>query len=189
MKGKTLCKTIACLLAAGLLWGGTPQAQEVNKGEIPAAHLETSFKALPWGSPVWDESEAIEALKGGGKQIWVDTRPASFFEKGTVSGAIHLEYDKGGSPDNTLTAESLTAAIAEKGGSKEDTTVVLFCQGPTCHRSYNAAYVAVKEWGFDAGRIVWFRAGYPLLLKAVKEDPKLSRKAKTFISEAGLKEL
>ena len=167
----------------------TPFAQEVDKGKIPPDELATSFKKLAWGAPIWDVSEAVTNLNTGGNILWVDTRPESFFKQGTVNGAVLLTYDKKGKEENTLTKESLEKAIAAANFSKDSVIVAFFCQGPECHRSYNATFIAISEWGYSPDKIVWFRAGYPLLLTDVKNDPKLKRKAKVYLSEAGVKQL
>lgn len=164
-------------------------AAEVDKGKIPADQLAKSFKTLSWGSPIWDVPEAVAALKKGEGTLWVDTRPESFFTKGTVADAVLLIYNKKGKEENTLTPESLDKAIADKGLSKDTATVVFFCQGPKCHRSYNASFAAVTEWGYAPEKIVWFRDGYPFLFKEVQGNAKLKRKAKRYISEAGIKQL
>jgi len=177
---------LGCLLA---LQVGPAMAQEVNKGKIPEAQLETSYKTLEWGAEIWDTAEAVGHLKKGDNLLWVDTRPASFFNKGTVRGAVHLIYNKAGMEENTLNADSLAAAITEAGMSKESAKIAFFCQGPKCHRSYNASFAAITEWGYKADNIIWFRSGYPYLLKEVKDNAKLKRKAKKYISDAGLKEL
>lgn len=171
-------------------WADRPaMAQEVEKGKIPADQLALSFKQLPWGCPIWDVEEAVNHLNAGDKVLWIDTRPESFYKQGTVNGAILLTYDKKGSAGDTLNSESLAKALADAGMSKETALVAFFCQGPECHRSYNATYVAVTEWGYKPAQIVWFRAGYPLLIAEVKKDPKLKRKAKQYLSEAGVKQL
>ncbi len=164
-------------------------ANEVDKGKIPADQLEKSFKTLAWGVPVWDVPEAVTALKSGKDILWVDTRPESFFKKGTVANAVLLIYNKKGKEDNTLTPESLEKALADNNLTKENATIVFFCQGPKCHRSYNASFAAVTEWGYAPEKIVWFREGYPFLFKAIQADAKLKRKAKKFISDAGVKQL
>ncbi len=168
------------------------QAQEVDKAKIPADQLAKSFKTLAWGAPVWDAPDAIARIKdkeANAKTIWVDTRPNSFFKKGTVKDAVLLIYNKKGKAENTLTKESLDKAMTDAGINPAEGTVVFFCQGPKCHRSYNASYAAVTDWGYEASKIVWFRDGYPNLLKAVKNDAKLKRKAKRYISADGLKSL
>ena len=178
------------LLVGLLMVVGTTGAQEVGKGQIPADHLPTTMKALPWGVPAWDVDEAVAGLKDKeSKILWVDTRPSSFFKQGTVRDAALLVYDQTGAtyPDGepVCTQETLAAAMAAQGADM----VVFFCQGPKCHRSYNAAYVAVTEWGLDPAKVVWFRAGYPNLFKAVGETPKLKRKAARYLCDNGVAKL
>lgn len=181
------------IITLGLFAGGmaldVASANEVDKGKIPADQLALSYKALPWGAAIWDVPEAVSHLAPGGKVLWVDTRPESFFTQGTVKGAVLLVYDKKGTASNTLSADSLAKAIADAGLAKESATIAFFCQGPECHRSYNATFVAISEWGYKPEQIIWFRAGYPHLLQDVKADAKLKRKANQYLSEAGVSQL
>ena len=145
------------IISLGLFVGGMTlglaSANEVEKGKIPADQLALSYKTLPWGAPVWDVPEAISHLAPGGKVLWVDTRPESFFTQGTVKGAVLLIYDKKGAAGNTLSAESLIKALTDAGLTKESATIAFFCQGPECHRSYNASFVAISEWGYKPEQI------------------------------------
>lgn len=178
------------ILAIFCLCLSTPLvAQEVDKGKIPADQLANAYKKLPWGVDVWDEDEAVTHLQEGENILWVDTRPESFFKKGTVQDAVLLIYNKKGLPENTLTQESLDKALADKGIAKDKATIAFFCQGPKCHRSYNATFAAITEWGYAPEQIVWFRAGYPFLFKKVQADAKLKRKAKRYLSDDGVKQL
>lgn len=182
---------LALLLFVAVAWT-IPQsllAQEVGKGKIPADQLASSYKQLPWGSPVWDVEEAITQLKSDEKVLWIDTRPESFFKKGTVRGAVLLPYNKQDGGGNELTPDTLTKALADAGVAKDDGKIVAFCQGPKCHRSYNATYIAVTEWGYKPENVIWFRGGYPYLFKEIQGNPKLKRKAKKYISDAGVKQL
>jgi hypothetical protein len=99
---------------------------------------------------------------------------------------VLLVYDKTGAAYPTgepiCTKENLAAAMAATGATK----VAFFCQGPKCHRSYNATYVAIKNWGLAPATVIWFRDGYPNLLKDVSETPKLKRKAKSYLCDSGL---
>ncbi|MBA3005213.1 MAG: rhodanese-like domain-containing protein [Proteobacteria bacterium] len=176
-----------CLLLS--LQAGPGLAQEVDKGKIPADQLAASFKQLAWGSPVWDVDEAVAQLKSDAKVLWVDTRPESFYKTGSVQGAILLPYDKQGVAGNVLSQETLDKAVIDAGLSKDSAKVIFFCQGPKCHRSYNAAFMAVSAWGYKPENSIWFRAGYPFLFKAVQDDVKLKRKANKYLSEAGIKQL
>ncbi len=183
-------KTGATLLVCMALLVGAVVAQEVPKGKIPATHLDTNMKELPWNVAAWDVEDAVKAFKSKeNKILWVDTRPSSFFKQGTIRDAVLLVYNQAGSDypegEPVCTQESLSAAMTAAGADM----VVFFCQGPKCHRSYNAAYVAVNDWGLDASKVVWFRGGYPNLFKAVGEEPKLKRKAKRYLSDEGVGKL
>ena len=190
MKPRMIKTTLLLALSLFCLsFSSQVMAAEVGKGKIPADQLDKSFKTLAWGGPIWDVPDAVAALKKGENTLWVDTRPESFFKKGTVAGAVLLIYNKKGMDENTLSPESLDKALADKGIAKENATIVFFCQGPKCHRSYNASFAAITEWGYPADKIVWFRDGYPFLFKEVQGNAKLKRKAKRYISEAGVKQL
>ena len=180
----------ACVAVAFLLGCFTPAwAEEVDKGKIPAEHLAQSCKVLPWGSPVWDTQEAMNCINNKEKAVWIDTRPDSFFKQGSVRNAIVLLFDKSATPGNALNKDKLEAAIQAAGLSKDSAKVVFFCQGPECHRSYNAAYVAVTQWGYKPENVIWFRAGYPLLVKEIQADAKLKRKAATYLTDEAVANL
>jgi Rhodanese-like domain len=181
--------SIMALLGIIALMSSPLNAAEVKKGAIPAEHLSKSYKMLPWNVAVWDLPEAVKHLKAKDEILWVDTRPESFYKKGSVRGAVIMPYNKSGETGNDLTPESLEAKIKSAGMAKDSIKIAFFCQGPKCHRSYNAAYIAVTEWGYKPENIVWFRDGYPILFKEVKKNPKLKRKAKRYISDAGLSQL
>ena len=193
MNAMSLKKITMKLVTGGLLLGvlaaGPSLAQEVEKGKIPAEHLATSFKQLAWGAKIWDVEEAAAVLKGDDKVLWVDTRPESFYQKGSVQGAILLPYDKQGGTGNTLNQETLDKAVATAGLNKDSAKVIFFCQGPECHRSYNASFIAISAWGYKAENVIWFRAGYPLLFKAVQDDAKMKRKANKYLTDEGVKQL
>lgn len=184
---KVLCAGTLILLF--MLNVTTLWAQEVGKGKIPQEQLSKSYKTLPWGGGIWDINDAVAQLKKKENMVWVDTRPASFFKKGTVRNAVLLTYNQSGKEGNQMTKASLEAAITKAGLTKDNAKIVFFCQGPKCHRSYNAAYTAVTNYGFPPENIIWFRDGYPPLLKTVKNNPKLKRKAKKYLCDAGLKQL
>jgi len=100
-----------------------------------------------------------------------------------------MPYNKSGANGNDMTKDKLEAAITAAGLSKYSAKLVFFCQGPKCHRSYNAAFIAVTEWGFKAKNVIWYRDGYPILFKEVKNNPKMKRKAKRYISDDGITQL
>lgn len=165
-------------------------ATEVDKGKIPVERLNLTYKILPWKAAVWDIAEVIPVLKKGAKDcLFIDTRPKNFLADGTVKGAICLEYGKAGEATNILTEASLKKAIADKGLNKDTAKLIFFCQGPKCHRSYNATYMSVTKWGYKPENIVWFRAGYPYLFKHIKDSAKLKRRAGKYITQEGINKL
>ena len=182
-------RTIGYLTAVLFLISATAIAQEVPKGGIPAERLATSYGKLPWGVAVWDVPQAVEKLDNATNVIWIDTRPSSFFSKGTVRGAIDMPWDQKGSPNNKLTKEAVLKAATDKGVDPSKALFAFFCQGPECHRSYNASYIAVTDWGLAATQVIWFRAGYPHLIEAIKADSKLKRKVKRYLSDEALESL
>jgi rhodanese-related sulfurtransferase len=181
--------TVSVVLANFLVLASVTGALEVAKGGIPAEHLAKSFKTLPWGVTVWDTEEAIACLNNQDRVLWIDTRPESFYKQGSVRNAVVLRYDKSGSAENVLTRETLEAALKAAGLEKANAKVVFFCQGPECHRSYNAAFAAVEWWGFKTENVIWFRAGYPLLIQEIQENAKLKRKAATYVSDEAVSTL
>lgn len=164
------------------------ECTEVAKGGIPQKFLEKTVKELPSGIRIWDSHEAVAAINDKeSKILWVDTRPKSFFANGTVKNAVNLYYDQKTSqiPESEkgldLTAESLKNAILKIDADPAKVRVAFFCQGPECHRSYNAALRSLGEFGLQAGQIIWFRDGYPGLLDFINRDPKLNKKMGRYI--------
>ncbi|MDX2447781.1 MAG: hypothetical protein QNK29_11375 [Desulfobacterales bacterium] len=156
---------------------------EVAKGKIPAQFIDKSVKALPSGIIIWDIDEAIKTLKKKTNTIlWVDTRPKSFFDMGSVKNAELLVCDMKGIPIDedalgpAISKKRLETAIKKIHPDMAAVTLVFFCQGPKCHRSYDAAIRAVLEYGYPADKVVWFRAGYPLLETHIMGNPKLKKR-------------
>lgn len=179
---------LAICLVAAAAWAKCKECEEVAKDQIPEQYLEPTLKVHPAGFAIWDIEEAVTALKKGGSDyLWVDTRPESFLKIGTIKSAAHLVCDCKGVqiPEEqygpALTKERLMKAIGKAAASSGPVTVIFFCQGPRCHRSYNAALRAVNDFGLDSGRVIWFRAGYPNLEKHILENPKLKRRINRYL--------
>lgn len=174
----------------GLIFAATEckECEEVAKGNIPEQFLDPGLKMLPSGIAVWDVEEAIAALKDqDGKYLWVDTRPGSFLEIGTTKDAVNLVCELQGLPipdadaPNAISKEKLFAAMKTIDPDINSVTVIFFCQGPECHRSYNAALRCVKDYGLGVDQVVWFRGGYPNLEKHILSDPKLKRRITKYL--------
>lgn len=181
----------AVLLLIGLTVpavAGCPECEEVGKGKIPVKFLDKSVKELPSGIAVWDVDEAMPALKDKkAKLLWVDTRPGSFLKIGTIKNAVHMVCDLKGKPipdadkDKAISEEMLKAEMKKVDPDTKNVKVIFFCQGPKCHRSYNAAIRAVKEYGLEASQVIWFRDGYPNLEKYISSKPKLKKRISRYL--------
>ena len=178
----------AVWMSGQVAFANCPECEEVAKGKIPSKFLDMSVKALPSGIAVWDNPEAIAALKDKErKTLWVDTRPSSFLKIGTIKNAVNLVCDLKGVPipeadkAKEFTKEKLFSEIGKMDPDPGAVTVVFFCQGPKCHRSYNAALRSVSEFNLAPENIVWYRAGYPNLEKEVLATPKLKRRISKYL--------
>ncbi len=154
---------------------------EVDPNKIPDRYIKKSVKKISsLGIVIWDAKEALAALDKGESVLWVDTRPQFLYDRGTVRDAVLFVYHKYNDlifPSQRpflLTRAKIYAAMR---GKKR---IAYFCQGTRCHRSYNAALRSVQQWGIPASRIIWFREGYPGLLKIIKKNPALKRRMEIY---------
>lgn len=160
---------------------------EVDKGKVPEKFLSQTVKILPNGIKIWDESEAINQLNKMNRRIlWVDTRPSSMWSSGTLRGSKNLVYHKNekllfSREKNKLTRSALNRLRRGK------TKIVFFCQGPKCHRSYNAAIRSVQNWSLPASQVIWLRAGYPKIYKFIQSNPRLKRKMRKYLQGTTIK--
>lgn len=159
--------------------------EEVSKGDIPEKYLKKTLKKLPIGIRVWDVEETFKNFNDK-NVVWIDTRPSSFFQNGTFRPAVNYVYNKNekivisSKERETPLTKAALKDLQKQSGVKEP-VFVFFCQGPKCHRSYNAALATVQRWGYPADRIVWLRAGFPNVLKAIDTNPKLKMKKARYI--------
>ncbi len=150
--------------------------EEVDKDKIPEKYLKApAGSKLPNGVTIWDVPQAMPEIKKRANHLWVDTRPYSLYRDGSIKDAVCLVYHKNEgilkkNAGPRLTRQSLYNAM--RGKEK----IVFFCQGPRCHRSYNAAIRAVEVWNISADRVVWFRGGFPLLYKHIMLNPPLRKR-------------
>jgi hypothetical protein len=149
---------------------------EVEKGKIPEKYIKApAGSKLPNGVVIWDVPQAMPEIKKRANHLWVDTRPYSLYRDGSIKDAVCLVYHKNEgilkkNAGPRLTRQALYNAM--RGKDK----IVFFCQGPKCHRSYNAAIHAVEDWGLPANRVVWFRDGFPRLYKHIMQSPPLRKR-------------
>ena len=156
---------------------------EVAAGDIPAKFLDVKVKELPLGIEIWDIPEMVKALENvDGTILFVDNRPVKAFETATVKPAVSLVVTQKGVPvpaadePNEMTRERLVQAMKDLNNDTAKVRVVFICLGPKCHRAYNAALRCVIDYKMDPSQIIWFRAGFPSLLKHIQDTPRLSKK-------------
>ena len=87
--------------------------------------------------------------------LFLDVRSPRLYAKSHIQGTYHLDLK------NNFNEEKL-ATVANK-----DQSLVIYCSGVKCSRSYRASEKAV-EWGytkvyyFRSGMADWKKAGYPI---------------------------
>ncbi|MBF0609548.1 MAG: rhodanese-like domain-containing protein [Magnetococcales bacterium] len=100
-------------------------------------------------------ADQVQALQGQGA-VLVDTRKAAEYAEGSLKGAISVVYDEKSAKDVQYDA-SQDAFDMSKISDKAQAYVV-FCNGPTCWRSYKAAVMLAKN-GYQ--KVNWYRDGFP----------------------------
>lgn len=107
------------------------------------------------GVDMVDAAQA-KALADAGA-LMIDTRVAMEYAEGHIKGALSIPYkEKSAKAADFNKAEDsfpLAAKVADK-----NTKVVMYCNGPSCWKSYKAAKVAHDD-GYKS--VYWFRTGYP----------------------------
>jgi len=183
-----------------------------ENNELKGGFAKTSRKCPPFcvhpmeaapGVATVGEVELIEFLKNKvekGTGLLIDARVASFYEKGTIPGSIHIPFTvfTGESKDPAALAQALAKlgvvrgetvnwsgqshkAIDEFGNpvgkfpydfsrAKE---ILLFCNGPWCDQSPRAIHALVKI-GYPVTKMLYYRGGMQdwLMLGLSVEIPK-----------------
>ena len=91
------------------------------------------------------------------KTPFIDVRPADYYTKGHIPGAINLPLENG------FTSEALSAVV------KKNKPVVFYCNGISCQASAEATQKAL-DWGWTS--VFYYRAGFPGWEKAGLEIAK-----------------
>jgi rhodanese-related sulfurtransferase len=95
---------------------------------------------LPGGIRTVGELEVLEHLRGGG--LTVDTRQPDAVARGTLPGAVAIPHQE----------------IVERLSPEADGPVVLFCNGPQCAATPQAA-AALLAAGWSPERLRYYRGG------------------------------
>lgn len=135
------------MVLAASLWLGAGLALAAGAPENPAT--------APAGVTLV-EAKQVQELQAAGA-ILVDTRKAAEYGEGSIKGAISAPYD----PEKSAKEAAFDpkqdtfdlAMLADKGAA-----YVVFCNGPTCWKSYKAAVVMSRN-GYQ--KVHWYRNGFP----------------------------
>lgn len=125
------------------LWTTAGTAAETAAAPSPAKDSELSPLLVPGTTTI--DTETAKSLYDE-KVIFIDVRGDGYWNKGHITGAVHLQM-----PDQ-FTPDKLEQRV------KPDQPLVLYCQGVRCWRSHDAAKRALA-WGFK--QIYYYREGFP----------------------------
>lgn len=115
------------------------------------------------------ELEMLDYLKkrshGDNSILVIDSRPPEMVIKGSIPGAVSIPWDifsgtKSSPPIvKKILEEQLGVKISDKGKDFEAAkTLVLFCNGSWCERSYRNIEALLKL-GYPAKKLKWYRGG------------------------------
>ena len=120
-----------------------------------SVHAEKTVPETISGTKNVSAEDLIELVGNDPDLVLIDSRKPSDYAVGHIEGSVSL-------PDTDTTAKSLASHILSK-----STPVIFYCNGIKCHRSANAAKIAVtagysKIYWFRGGWAEWTEKGYPV---------------------------
>lgn len=111
------------------------------------------------------ELELLDFLQqdvANGRGVLIDARIPSWFEKGTIPGAINIPFTLLSADDNPYMDKILTILGATKAGAQWDFAnarkLMLFCNGPWCDQSPRAIKGLIAA-GYPADKLLYYRGG------------------------------
>ena len=107
------------------------------------------------GAKLITAEEAVKAIGGGA--VPVDTRVASEYAEGHIKGALSVPYREKSAKSVDFDASKDQFDLSKLPVNKE-ASIVVYCNGPECWKSYKAATVSIKG-GYS--NVHWYRLGFP----------------------------
>ncbi|MDA8231544.1 MAG: rhodanese-like domain-containing protein [Magnetospirillum sp.] len=101
-------------------------------------------------------AEQVQKMQSAGAAI-IDARVALEYAESHIKGAISVPYHEQSAKSANFNAAEDMFNVKRLPADKA-TPMVMYCNGPTCWKSYKAAVVAVKA-GYT--KVYWFRGGVP----------------------------
>jgi rhodanese-related sulfurtransferase len=119
-----------------------------------AALADTTPEVLSGGNLITAE-EAVKAIGGGATLI--DTRIASEYAEGHMKGALSVPYREKSTKSADFDVSKDQFDLTKLPASKQS-SIIFYCNGPECWKSYKAAFLAIKD-GYS--NVYWYRLGLP----------------------------
>lgn len=134
-------KVLTVLVALSLL---------LISGKVMAEETPTSYKGITVVDSDWVKANT-------GKVKVYDARKKNDFVEKHIAGAIHADYDE--KSVKTLDFDSSQDHWdIKKYPTDKNASVVIYCNGPACWRSFKTAILLVKA-GYT--NVHWLREGFP----------------------------
>ena len=131
---------MAATLLCGILLSG------VARADVPEALASATTVS----------AEDVVAAQTAGAAV-IDTRVASEYAEGHIKGAVSVPYREKSAKAVDFDASQDAFNLAKLPADKT-LTVVFYCNGPDCWKSFTASTAAIKA-GYT--RIDWYRGGFP----------------------------
>lgn len=106
------------------------------------------------GGKVVDAAE-VQKLQAAGASI-VDARIAAEYAEAHIKGSVNIVYHEKSAKSPSFDASQDDFSVAKLGADKAK-SMVFYCNGSTCWKSYKAAVAAIKA-GFTG--VHWYRDGF-----------------------------
>jgi rhodanese-related sulfurtransferase len=131
----------AAALVVGLFISGMAQA-----GDTPETLAGTKLVS----------AADVVKLEASGAAV-IDARVASEYAEGHIKGAVNVPYREKSAKVANFDASQDSFSVAKLPADKA-ASVVIYCNGPECWKSFKASTAAIKA-GYT--NIHWYRAGFP----------------------------
>lgn len=140
MRSNLISKLVVAAFA-GILFTSAAQA-----GNVPSTLT---------GATIVSAQEVVK-LQASGATV-IDARVAYEYAEGHIKGAKNIPYREKSEKAANFDASQDRFDLAKLPSDKA-AAVVIYCNGPTCWKSYKASVAAIKA-GYE--NIYWYREGFP----------------------------
>jgi rhodanese-related sulfurtransferase len=131
-----------CMILVGSIGFGSVGRADDNPASLAGAKLVSV--------------EEAQKLQAAGAAL-IDVRVAAEYADGHIKGALSVPYREKSAKVVNFDASQDEFALAKLPADKK-AAIVIYCNGPSCWKSYKASIMAIKA-GYT--NINWFREGIP----------------------------